>query len=504
MTVSVVSKMWLNEHVAQSGKITIDEKSYLMPAELPNNERAERAVLAALLIAGAAGDGLNAMRRIAYLRYDDFYIYRHGIIFRAMERLFIRGQETAVEAVVLELASIKNKNGTTMLDTIGGEEALVQLINAGSLNVDTYARMVIQSSLYRATVAVGTLMVRIGDEARLELEELAHELNLMITDIGIRINAINGRHTHELADVIVAHLKQFKADTLNEDFEAGIQTGFNTLTEKLLGWRKKKLYVIAGSTGMGKSAFLLSSALANYQAGKRVLFVSLELPLDEILDRLVCNLASVDNTRFQTRTVTPDEMDRIDQVTPKVEKLKADVNFTIVCLNHPTLVQLNNCLDDLMLNNTYDVLFIDYIGWNTIADGGKHRGNTVAHTGDLWNTVNDWKKDYDVPVIAGCQISRDHEKRKDKHPMLRDLSDSSMIEKNADAVIFLFRPEKYDKAPDYPGRAEAIVAKNRSGKGGDKVNGTAYIMSELHFNRFSEWNGELNDQVQRDLDWTDL
>lgn len=505
MTGSPAVRFWLNEQVVQAGVLKIEDKVYQLPPALPHNERLEQALLGALLNMAVNGDGIASMRRIGYLRYDDFYFYRHGIIFRAMGRLLEREQQPDVTAIATLLATIKNRDGSFALASIGGEAYLLELANGAALNVETYAGLLMDLSIRRATIAVASIMTKLAEDGRLELDNLAHQINLMVVDIGTRISTIRGRHTYLLEEAVTEHMRQVEVDMENENFETGITTGFKPLNEKLLGWRRKKMYVIAGSTGMGKSAFLLSSALAAYRAGKRVLFISLELTLEEILDRLICNLASVDSYHFQTREVSEAELQRLRNVIPTVQTLKESGNFVIVCLNHPTMTELNNRIDDLMLDNQFDAMFIDYIGWNTVADAGKHRGdNTVAHTGNLWNVVNTYKKSYDIPVIVGCQISRDHEKRKDKHPRLSDLSDSSMIEKNADAVIFLFRPEKYEEIPEHPGRAEAIIAKNRSGRGGDKASGIAYIMSELQYNRFSEWDPGMDAFVTRGRDWFDI
>lgn len=48
--------------------------------------------------------------------------------------------------------------------------------------------------------------------------------------------------------------------------------------------------------------------------------------------------------------------------------------------------------------------------------------------------------------------------------MLSDLRDSGAIEQDADIVLFIHREEYYDKEnPDLKGKAELIIAKNRSG-----------------------------------------
>ena len=59
-----------------------------------------------------------------------------------------------------------------------------------------------------------------------------------------------------------------------------------------------------------------------------------------------------------------------------------------------------------------------------------------------------------------------------RRPYLSDLKDSGSIEEDADKVIFICRPEVYDlledeKGNSLVGKAELIIAKNRTGLTGE-------------------------------------
>ena len=77
-------------------------------------------------------------------------------------------------------------------------------------------------------------------------------------------------------------------------------------------------------------------------------------------------------------------------------------------------------------------------------------------------------KELNVPIIVLSQLSRDIEKREGHRPQLSDLRDSGAIEQDADIVMFLHNPERYNDVPteDEPGVVELILAKHRNGATG--------------------------------------
>ena len=86
-------------------------------------------------------------------------------------------------------------------------------------------------------------------------------------------------------------------------------------------------------------------------------------------------------------------------------------------------------------------------------------------------------REMEVPVIALSQLSRSVEQRSgDKKPILSDLRESGSIEQDADIVMFLHRPDYYDRDKkdededrDSDARYEAniIIAKHRNGSIGE-------------------------------------
>ena len=69
-------------------------------------------------------------------------------------------------------------------------------------------------------------------------------------------------------------------------------TNFNTITKG--GLSRKSLNIALAGTGVGKSLFMCHCAAANLDAGKNVLYITLEMAEERIAERIDANLLDVD------------------------------------------------------------------------------------------------------------------------------------------------------------------------------------------------------------------
>ena len=100
---------------------------------------------------------------------------------------------------------------------------------------------------------------------------------------------------------------------------------------------------------------------------------------------------------------------------------------------------------------------------------GRKNENRQNEVSDISRNLKIAAKELNVPIIVLSQLSRGVESRQGDHrPLLSDLRDSGAIEQDADIVLFLYNPEKYNDVPqeDEPGTVELIIAKHRNGRTG--------------------------------------
>jgi replicative DNA helicase len=80
-------------------------------------------------------------------------------------------------------------------------------------------------------------------------------------------------------------------------------------------------------------------------------------------------------------------------------------------------------------------------------------------------------REFNIPIIALSQLSRNVENRVDKKPILSDLRESGSIEQDADLVLMLYKNKDLNinqKNQNYY-LTELIIAKQRNGPIGSKI-----------------------------------
>ena len=118
------------------------------------------------------------------------------------------------------------------------------------------------------------------------------------------------------------------------------------------------------------------------------------------------------------------------------------------------------------------MFMVDYL---QLAQSDERRENRHLEVAAVAREMKNICKEFQIPGIIAAQLSRAAEQRAgdDKRPILSDLGESSELEKAADKVIFIHRPNM-DSV-----NAEIIVAKQRNGPVG--MCGLAYIGYKTRF-----------------------
>ncbi len=236
----------------------------------------------------------------------------------------------------------------------------------------------------------------------------------------------------------------------------GLPSHYLDLDKSLNGFCPGHLIVIAARPGVGKTTFCLQ--LIERQVFKNdisCLFFSLEMPAHEIVRKVISASSKITYEKIRSGNIIGPEFQQILEA----EKKWAQNKFIIEDQAGLTIDQIYSRSKRYIRSYGIGIIFIDYLQLIAVKKKAERRDLDVA---EISKTLKNMAKDLNVPVIALAQLNRNLEQREKKQPFLSDLRDSGAIEQDSDEVLFLHRPEIYDKFTK-PGFLELIIAKNRLG-----------------------------------------
>ena len=243
---------------------------------------------------------------------------------------------------------------------------------------------------------------------------------------------------------------------------AGISSGFRQIDSLTGGWQKKDLTIIAARPSMGKTALLLKKLLHAAQNGEPVLFFSLEMGRDAIIQRLFCMTQEVQFMDFNNGRLTPEQEMKLQRFIDWFSTLP----FYIEDTPGVSASYIEDVVAQKIRENNITLIGIDYL--QLMSHSWDKRARPIDIAGNASKGLKQIAKRFDIPVLCLSQLSRAVESRPGKKPQLADLRESGQIEQDADIVMFIYRPEYYgivadEDGEDLKGIAKIIIAKQRNG-----------------------------------------
>lgn len=434
-----------NDNILMSDLPPSENGSSPGPQIVPQSREAEEAVIGAVLI------NPEAYYDVAqFLQASDFYIHRHQWIWEAFSNLHERRVPLDFLTVSEELAQ------AGQLAEIGGPAYLTALINnvPTSLHAEAYGRLVEETAIRRRMLAAANDIAKLAYQEDNSVDSVMDEAEKAIFGVSER------RMTRDLQSIRQVLSDYYdRVDQLasrGEDIY-GVPTGFIDLDRLLGGLQPSDLLIIAGRPGMGKTAFMLTAARnAAVTHKKHIAIFSLEMSNEQLVQRLVAQETGIDSQRLRTGKLEENEWPLF---THAIEVL-SDTQIFLDDTPALTPLQLRTKCRRLHLEFQLDLVIVDYMQLMT---GGMRIENRVQEVSHISRNMKVLARELNVPVLAAAQLSRAVEQRADKEPQLSDLRESGSLEQDADVVMFIHRPEMYEKDTLKQNIAQIKVAKHRNG-----------------------------------------
>jgi len=347
-----------------------------------------------------------------------------------------------------------DQNG--QLAEIGGPAYITALINnvPTSLHAEAYGRLVEATAIRRRMLTAANEIAKLAYQQDSTVETVMDEAEKTIFGVSERRTT---RDLHPIQEVLSEYYDRVDQLASRAGETYGVPTGFTDLDRLLGGLQPSDLLIVAGRPGMGKTAFMLSIAKnAAQKYKKHIAYFSLEMANEQLVQRLVSQETGIDSQRLRLGTLEGDEWSLFAHA---VEGL----SDTVVFLDDTpalTPLQLRTKCRRLHAEFNLDLVLVDYLQLMT---SGTRNDNRVQEVSFISRNLKVLARELNVPVLAAAQLSRAVEQRTDKEPQLSDLRESGSLEQDADIVMFIHRPEMYEKDSLLKNIAQIKIAKHRNG-----------------------------------------
>ena len=250
-------------------------------------------------------------------------------------------------------------------------------------------------------------------------------------------------------------------------------TGLRELDEMMWGVHKRELLTIGARTSQGKSVMALEIAKNLVTHGQTVLFFSLEMSKEQLVERLLSNMCKIDNTRLRKGKAWKEVEEKDESFRTWLE----DARLVIDDQNGHQFVNIVEVVKEIKP----DFVIIDYVQMIS-TKGFKDKLSALE---DFVKEIHNMGKANKFGTILISQINRSGA---DGRPAMHQLKAAGVLEEHSDSVILLqWKLEEHSYF--------CYVEKNRHGEVGEiKINFEPqyFRMSDFHPTMVSDrkdWNG---------------
>lgn len=425
----------------------MNKEEVLTEKQLPHNFLAEKMVLSCLLI------NVEALElTIKNLPIEAFYFKNHQEIYKTI--IFMYNDKRSID--ILSLSTLLQEYG--LLEKIGGIKVLLELINQvpNLIYLEEYIRLIKEKYVRRSLITLGYKMVNSGYVTNISLETLIKNLENELFDLTNENKSQKIMTSAQLLNNMFIELKQkFLNPTL-----PGLSSGFPNLDSLTQGFQKSDLIIIAARPSMGKTALSLNIALNSVRISRLpVLFFSLEMSKEQIMYRILASETGINQTRLKSGKLYQNDWIKLNKTIKIISKLPLFIDDT----NNFSLQEIRSKIKTIILEQTdIGLVIIDYL--QLMQNSEFKHGNRVQELSQITRYLKNLAREFNIPIIALSQLSRNVDNRIDQKPILSDLRESGSIEQDADLVLMLYRNKSLPQIKNSTSSiTELIIAKQRNG-----------------------------------------
>lgn len=412
----------------------------------PQNIDAEMSLLGAVLInEDVLGDVTE------HVTPRDFYDKRHATIFSGMVKLFERHKPVDLLTLTDEL---KKKDE---LDMVGGSAYLTELTNyvPTAAHAETYAEMVSQKAIRRRLIKASGEISELGFDEEYDVQELLGKAEaelFSVSDQSLKQDLTS------IETILTDSFDRMEELHRNKGAIRGVKTGYRDLDDMTAGLQRSDLIILAARPAMGKTTLVTNLAYNVATVNKQsVLFFSLEMSKEQLVDRMLADASGVDAWNIRTGNLSDEDFSKLSEAMGEM----AEAPIFIDDKPGLSVLEMRTKARRAAHDAPLGLIIVDYL--QLMQGSSKTEGNRVQEVSEISRGLKLIAREMNVPVIALSQLSRSVENRTPQVPQLSDLRESGSIEQDADIVMFIYREAYYNPETERENITDLIIAKHRNG-----------------------------------------
>ncbi len=415
----------------------------------PQNLDAEKSLLGSVLI-----DEETLADITEHVTLKDFYEKRHSLIYDAMMRLYEKRKPVDLLTLTDELKRKKE------LEDVGGSAYLTELTNyvPTSAHAESYAEIVAQKAVRRRLIKASAEISEMGfneDSTTQELLQQAEAELFSVSDQSLKQDLVS------IESILTESFDRMEELHRNKGQLRGVRTGYRDLDNMTAGLQRSDLIILAARPAMGKTTLVTNLAYNVATIAKQpVLFFSLEMSKEQLVDRMLADASGVDAWNIRTGNLSDDDFSKLSDAMGEMAEAPIYIDDT----PGVSVLEMRTKARRAAHEQPLGLIIIDYL--QLMQGSGRDNGNRVQEVSEISRGLKLLARELNVPVIALSQLSRSVESRTPQIPQLSDLRESGSIEQDADIVMFIYREAYYNPDTDRENITDLIIAKHRNGPTG--------------------------------------
>lgn len=317
---------------------------------------------------------------------------------------------------------------------------------AGAGPTEYYAKKVIERANLRKIANFSAQIIKSVESMDTSSEQLAEQIKTGVYQLHKESGTLK---VTKVKDMVVDTMERWESYQSGEYMRDVVTTGLLDIDRIIGGMAQKRLYVLGGHTSHGKTQFAIQVALRTAQKNRPVLFFSLEMSKDEIMDRLISARSRVPTTKAIQKNLTDSDWQMVGLAASEIRELPIEIHEEAAI----RLDKMQSIAKAFSVGKETGLIVVDYLQLMK----PQKSGNREQEVSSISRGLKQIAMETGLPVLALSQLRRFHSEDKQREPRLSDLRESGAIEQDAHVVMFAYH--EASKAS----KKWILIAKNRSG-----------------------------------------